>query len=58
MIHRADLGQQPDVISFPVSYHPVDHSFTKRRLVGGMYEDTHFTTEVDKDPTSLEFRAT
>ncbi|CAL1529940.1 unnamed protein product [Lymnaea stagnalis] len=46
---NADYGQQPSPSHIPIQFFPRDQSFTARQSLGGVYEDTHLTTETDKE---------
>ncbi|XP_012938487.1 uncharacterized protein LOC101848206 [Aplysia californica] len=48
----AEYGDQPYPEVFPLSHHGRTFGFTKRQSQGGMYEDAHFTTQIDGQPTS------
>ncbi|KAH9523734.1 hypothetical protein Btru_040779 [Bulinus truncatus] len=45
----SQYGLQPLLAHTPIEFHARDITFTSRQSLGGMYEDCHLTTEMDKE---------
>ncbi|KAK6990794.1 UPF0691 protein-like protein [Biomphalaria glabrata] len=46
---NSQYGLQPLLAHTPIEFHARDMQFTTRQALGGMYEDYHLTTEMDKE---------
>ncbi|XP_059175757.1 uncharacterized protein LOC131955598 [Physella acuta] len=45
---NGQYGRKPWLSNTPIVFFPRDQEFSTRQAVGGVYEDTHLTTEMDK----------